>query len=234
MTQEYLTHDNGSRPFKVVIADGNVKIYTRIPNSIEEFNSEPYLTYDPLQIFIGKSPLNEMTDFSGGWGPEFDGNSILLKTNDLKYIFIGHKIFSFKPQGEIIKFVSPVGNNDVPYPYAIDTNDNFYLLIENVIVKNIPENAQADPHYYYYDRTLITENIGTIPPKQPIVKNFRQIREFFISGDQYTLRYNPHPSANYDRLIHDLGSELTLTKTNGQTQVLNKTSYARLMRDFGK
>ena len=42
------------------------------------------------QVFIGRSPLNEMTRRSGGHGPGFDGNSILLKRHK-DYVFIGHE-----------------------------------------------------------------------------------------------------------------------------------------------
>ena len=40
------------------------------------------------EVFIGKSPVNAMTTFSGGHGPRFDGNSILLK-REKDYVFVG-------------------------------------------------------------------------------------------------------------------------------------------------
>ena len=45
-------------------------------------------TYNPVKIFIGKSPLNQQTIFSGGHGPYFDGNTILLKLDTNKQLNI--------------------------------------------------------------------------------------------------------------------------------------------------
>ena len=71
-----------------------------------------------------------MTKFSGGYGKFFDGNSILLKLSKNKYVYIGSVIYSFTSYNEITTFISPVGNSDVPYPYAIDEKNNYYLLLE--------------------------------------------------------------------------------------------------------
>ena len=71
-----------------------------------------------------------MTKFSLGYGEKFDGNSILLKLSKNKYVYIGSLIYSFNAYNEITTFISPVGNNDVPYPYAIDEKNNYYLLSE--------------------------------------------------------------------------------------------------------
>ena len=37
-----------------------------------------------------------MTNFSGGYGPKFDGNSILLQIDSNKYVFVGHNLYEFK------------------------------------------------------------------------------------------------------------------------------------------
>jgi hypothetical protein len=110
------------------------------------------------RIFIGKSPLNKTTKFSGGHGPKFDGNSILVqltsdtKKNIYKYLFIGCSIMEFMTSYEIVKYSSPVGNNDVPYPYAIDTMGNAYLMTEMYMFK-LPLNKSGktvDPNDAYY------------------------------------------------------------------------------------
>ena len=68
-----------------------------------------------------------MTEFSGGYGKKFDGNSILLQLNDNRYA-IGCYIYEFT-SNKIISFISPVGNNDFPYPFALD-KDNAYLMLD--------------------------------------------------------------------------------------------------------
>ena len=67
------------------------------------------------KTFLWKKSKNKLTISSGGYGAKFTGNSILLQITQNKYVFIGDKIFSFAPKSEIKKFVSPIGNSDVPY-----------------------------------------------------------------------------------------------------------------------
>jgi hypothetical protein len=96
-----------------------------------------------------------MTEFSEGYGKYFDGNTILIKLKQNKYIFIGASIYIFTIDYEIIKYVSPIGNNDVSYPYAIDIKNNYYLMLDSVIIpKNSMTNyskSNFDPYNYYYN-----------------------------------------------------------------------------------
>lgn len=148
----YYTHDNGGRPFKVVIDSNLVKVYDNIKNN-------KLLSLESLQVFIGESPRTPMTEFSGGYGDDFKGNTILVEINDKEYVFIGDNIFTFKTNNKIINYTSEVGNNDVPYPYAIDSEDNFYLLIESIILK-IPIQNRLDPYSYYYNRNKYHDILG--------------------------------------------------------------------------
>lgn len=147
----YKIHDNGGRPFLVEIIDKTVNVYKELTNNV--YSEKPIKTFIANQIFIGTSPLNNMTRFSGGHGKKFDGNSILLFLKDDKYVFIGWNIFSFRSFAKIVKYDSPVGNSDVPYPYAIDEDDNYYLMIEDVVIKN--EN-HGDPYRYFYDCPVVS------------------------------------------------------------------------------
>jgi hypothetical protein len=128
----YYTHDNGGRPFKVVIVSPTiVEIY-----KAEYDDDEDNPTYKKLvkkytgvnKIFIGKSPKNEMTKFSGGHGKGFDGNSVLLELNPKKYAFIGDTFYEFSSPEPIVKYISSVGNNDVPYPVALTKKFVFFML----------------------------------------------------------------------------------------------------------
>ena len=145
----YYTHDNGGRPYKIIINNNytNIDIYYNYNNN----NYDLILNYNPKKIWIGESPLSEITKYGGGHGNNFLGNSILIELENNKHIFIGHIIFSFISQNKIIKYMSEVGNNDVPYPYAVDSNNNYYLIIEEVILKNIPKDFNDNPYYYYYN-----------------------------------------------------------------------------------
>lgn len=132
----YTIHDNGGRPFLIKIFENTIDIYIRMCD--EKYMSwKYYKTIDKyVKIFIGKSPKTKMTTFSAGFGKQFDGNSILIKLTSKMYMFIGMNIKTFSLENdEIINFISPVGNNDVPYPFAIGKK-NTYFFFEDTYIDN--------------------------------------------------------------------------------------------------
>lgn len=166
-TREFLTHDNGGRPFKVSFSSSPEEEGVA---TIEIMKNHRILNREYLSYFIGESPENEMTRFSGGYGDNFKGNSILLLTSSpssslfsekrsegeiFEYVFIGEMIYSFTTPDKIISFVSPVGNNDVPYPYAIDEGNNVTLLIEKVKFQQSELTSRFDNFYTYYYSAII-------------------------------------------------------------------------------
>lgn len=137
-TVQYEIMDNGGIPFIVKVAQKNVTIYKNVWDENKNkavMEKYPILTYIVDKIFIGRSVKNPMTEFSSAYGPKYDGNSILLQLKD-RYIYIGVDIYSFIPLAPIIKYVSPVGNSGVPYPYAIDAKNNVYLMEDHIIMPN--------------------------------------------------------------------------------------------------
>jgi hypothetical protein len=154
-------HDNGGRPFEVLVDKNGVAVYKEVTSADYSDDSEEdegsyydtpsFVFLNPAKVFVGNSPDNEMTRFSGGYGKEFDGNSILVNTEDNNYVYIGSEIYSFKSIAKIVEYVSPVGNNDVPYPYAIDVEGNVYLLLEKVALLNGKSKIKEDPYQYYYN-----------------------------------------------------------------------------------
>lgn len=123
--KKYYIHNNGGRPYMVCVKQNDVYIYAQHNSHDDYYYENP--TYEKLvkhlnvlKVFVGKSPSMKMTKFSGGIGPGFDGNTILLQIGKYKYMHISAKIRTFTTDNdEITHFVSPVGNNDVPYPFAI-------------------------------------------------------------------------------------------------------------------
>ena len=54
---------------------------------------------------------------------------------------------------QIVKYISPIGNSDVPYPYAYDNIGNFYIMLDMIKINAVPErfiNDNIDPYPYYY------------------------------------------------------------------------------------
>lgn len=243
--KKYFIHDNGGRPFLVYIDKNNVSIYKKSDKYYIDDESEKdydnawmYIalvkSYKAIKVFIGKSPKNKMTLFSGGYGAKFNGNTILIKMSKNKYIYIGEEIYSFETDNNIIKYVSPVGNNDAPYPYAIDNKGNYYLIIENVVIKNVPKKYKNDPYDYYFDYHLITADIGRLPSKQPMINHFNDIVKYSIDKDEYTLTYHPFPLVDYKRLIPSYGNKMYVIKTDGKKYELTKNMYVKIMKYFGK
>ena len=218
----YYILDNGDRPFKVNIDKNNIDIYKK-KNSLDNnkilYNKNPILTFKNVnKIFIGKSPKNKMTVYSGGYGKEYNGNTILLNIKDNNYVCISSSIFLFQSLSEIIKYVSHVGNSGVPYPYAVDKNNMNYLMLDNVIIKNVPNNI--NPYQYYYKNS----------------NNFENISNFIIGEESYDLNYTPFPEKNYARIskFNDFGSGMKIIYKNGKTQKIGNKEYTKILKEYGK
>lgn len=122
----YLIHDNGGRPFKVIINSVKVSIY-----KLDKEDKYTILVkeYKIIKKFIGKSNgANKISDHSKASAKQFNGNSILLQILDNKYVYIGSDIYEFTINDEIKKYVSPVGHSDVPYPVAVGTENVYFML----------------------------------------------------------------------------------------------------------
>lgn len=231
-TKAYLIHDNGGRPLKCVIDKDTIYVHKQNDHESDEvvYDKKPSLIFHPKEIYIGKSPLNKMTEFSGGYGPEFDGNTILLDMGNNEYIFIGSEIWSFDAVDKITKYISPVGNNDVPYPYAIDKSGNIYLIVDNVIIMHRDDIAEQmdqydNPYDYYYDYDLITADRGMVPPQLP--KTDMGIDKWMVGKNQYTLRYKPFPEIR-DR------DEMYIIDSKGKKTRLSEEGYMDLMNKFAE
>ena len=147
--KSYAIHDNGGKPFLVGDLGGKVVVYKQEFNEdMEEYTlGKKLLEISYKKIFVGDNTLEQE-----GYAPkgEGKGNSILLQLTKNKYMFIGWKIETFKvPDGdEILNYYSPIGNNDVPYPYAVGKKYT-YLMIENVYLPNeVLEMHDVYAHYY--------------------------------------------------------------------------------------
>lgn len=236
----YFIHDNGGKPFKIVIDNGKVTVWKfNLQRALEEasdLHPEQTEMYDeiisewiPEQIFIGESPETEQTRYSGGYGEFFKGNSFILKMSEQEYIHIGRQIFKFTTDSQIITFVSPVGNSDVPYPYAIDEDGYYYLMLEKIKIR-ISEDRNEDPYNHYYNRRQIVSayNHGRMP-----VYNF-DIDKFYIGEDQYDLTWTSRPEQNFQRLKDNIshGNEIKVIYKDGRHEILDVDKYKNIMDRF--
>ncbi len=124
----YEIHDNGGRPFKVIANENGIYIYTHDNKYFEDYD---------YNIFV-----KEYNQFVGYWSGfdstsyEMHGNSILIKMDKYNYVYVGAEIFSFLADEEITDYISPVGNNDVPYPIAYTTNYVYFPFDKSYLYRN--------------------------------------------------------------------------------------------------
>ena len=119
----------------LVIIDDAVYVYKYDKCKFDQ----PFLSFKPKHIFIGKSKVCPMSEFSGAANnsPDFDGNTLLLECEDNEYVYIsGLEIFYFKTEDKLIDYISLMGNNMVPYAFIIGEKYTYfkahhYKFIEN-------------------------------------------------------------------------------------------------------
>ena len=143
-TVSFAIHNNGGRPFRVVASNQNVSIHK--------------MAYDHIMLvqYI-ETDLYQFDNFAGIWvgidnGYNFHGNSVLIELCEKRYIFVGgHQIYEFETDTRVVEYMSPVGNSDVPYPYAI-TENKAYLMLEHKCV-DLGDIAGREPYSVLYDIT---------------------------------------------------------------------------------
>jgi len=125
----YEIHDNGGRPFIVYLNDTYADIYVQIYDySTNKHTPDRNIIHTMyIKSYIGG---NDYLD-----NKENVGNSIILQIEENKYMYIGSEIYTFELSNddEIIQYYSPVGNNDVPYPYIVGKKFTYFMLDKEMI-----------------------------------------------------------------------------------------------------
>lgn len=89
------------------------------------------------------------------------GSSMLLQTAARTFMYIGDCIFKFQlqPKDDVLRFVSRMGNNAVPYPYIIGRDNTYLLVAFNVAPIYIPNqllDMTKDPYDQFFKINLET------------------------------------------------------------------------------
>ena len=149
---------NYENKFLVVIIDSIVYVYK---NKICKFDP-PLFKFQAKNVFIGKSKVCPMTEFSGVVSSEFDGNTLLVECENNEYVyFSGLEITKFKIDDKIIDYISLMGNNMILHAIMIGERYTYFLyhrykFIENdKILEGTLLNAShssLDPYDYHIER----------------------------------------------------------------------------------
>ena len=118
----------------LVIIDGNVYVYKYEKCKFDQ----PFLPFQAKNIFIGKSKVCPMTKFSETEDKEeFNGNTFLLECENNEYVYIsGLEIFKFKTDDKIIDYISVIGNNMIPYTFAVGEKYTYFLSSHYKFIEN--------------------------------------------------------------------------------------------------
>ena len=187
-SKAYFIHDNGAKPYKVIVSGKTVEIYKgEYRRKVDDTKAIDYdhMDYDKLvkrltvkEVHVGKSPCIDVADWCGA--PTV-GNTILLHVSGKKYMHIGHDIFEFTMEDEFDAYYSLVGNNDVPYPVLVGTKYVYFMLDfatmpRDAFKAKMGAAEWADAYRYFYGMT----DLETGKPVQCIhagAKHVKCVRE---------------------------------------------------------
>ncbi len=149
----YLTHHNYDNIYRVLATRDAIEVST----CPEDFSEDLDLLPEAKDYTV---LVNRFEVFKGYWTGydtseyAMHGTSILIKEGGRSYVFIGQEIYRFHTDDKITDFVSPMGNNNVPYPVAIGEDNVYFLLDREFIAKSelrTPANiANAEDLYGEY------------------------------------------------------------------------------------
>ena len=146
--------------YLVVIIDTTVYVYK---NKICKFD-QPLFSFQAKIVFIGKSKVCSMSEFSGAANNSsgFDGNTLSLECENNEYVYIsGFESAKFKIDDKIIDYTSLMGNNMVPHAIMIGERYTYFLYHRYKFVENdkIEEgtllnatNESLDPFDYHLEK----------------------------------------------------------------------------------
>lgn len=172
--ETYLTHDNGGNAFVVDLYPKEA-----IVGQIEyDANDQPTRGKKSVRIpykkiFIGDKGLDAKYN-ACCYHPGHKGNSFLFEQRPGVYVHVGVEAFRFQTRGgeRILYYYSPVGNSDVPYPYAIGERHTYFLLeSDHVTVPNYLLNLRRDGYGQLYDLRQNSKYAG-FGERNPVEKKF--------------------------------------------------------------
>ena len=135
MMDIYMMQHNYQFKYLVVINENNhVSVYKYEKCKFDQ----PLLCFKPKHIFIRKSRVCPMTEFSGAAdnSSTFDRNTLLLECQDNEFVYIsGLEIIKFKTDDKFIDYISLIGNNMVLYAIMVGEKYTYFIahykFIEN-------------------------------------------------------------------------------------------------------
>lgn len=163
----YLIHDNGSRPFLVLVGKSKVSIH--VIDSNKSSNEE--LEYKEKAIYSTSFSKVWVDKNRGGEGGEKfgEGASILVKVKGDTYVHIGEYVLSFDMKGEVEDYFAPVKGSDVVYPHFVVKDGKTFKLVcvDGNNVKSTKINSSTGNNI----DTIFDDSVKWKPLKTTVVYN---------------------------------------------------------------
>lgn len=147
----YDIHDNYSVPFTA-----NVSPTTKTIKVVENKTNKKIVDTKYTTLFLGDNLLNDSKYEKKG--KKSIGNTILVEVSKHKYIYIGNEIYSFETTEDIKSYYSPIGNNDVPYPYAIGDKLTYFMLDKKTVPSELID-RKKDGYGQFYEYIITDKEI---------------------------------------------------------------------------
>lgn len=170
MAKTYITQYNGGKPYQVEVSKSKI-IISDTPDSEDSDNEH---SKKEQQIMTIENYARVFVDE----GNDFEGATVLINVEDLKYMFVFNHVYSFEAEKPIDKFYVNMGNSNVPYSYAVDEANNYYLLTEGVIFTTNKE--FRDPYNFFYEGKFFSTNVRS-PEKKEAWKEKYNLRPMNMS-----------------------------------------------------
>ena len=116
------------------VVDSDVNVYKYDGCKFDK----PFLSFQAKNIFIGKSKVFPMTEFSEAEDKEeYNYNTLLLECEHNEYVNIsGLEVLKFKTGDKIIDYISLIGNNMIPYTFAVGEKFTYFLSSHCKFIEN--------------------------------------------------------------------------------------------------
>lgn len=140
----YEIHDNGGRPFVVDVYPHRVVI-VRLDSQGNRREIVHETVYET--IWLGDNLLSLPRYVEKGTDI---GNTILLRVHTHTYLFIGSEVYQFTLRGDtLMTYYSPIGNSDVPYPYALGGDYAYFFLDKKRVPLGVIDVSQDGYQQFY-------------------------------------------------------------------------------------
>lgn len=127
-------------------------------------------------LYTGE-PILEISNYVKKYIGDDNGNTILIETTPKHFTYIGATVYTFVTIDDITEYVSPTGNNDVPYPYARGTL-NTYIMPERLCIPNQYLLA-INPYDQLYEKYPREEVYNTLKQNHFVVRRNTHMLGFY-------------------------------------------------------